>query len=55
MSDRLMALVALAVLAGFLGILVAYVPRLDLGAVVASTLALVVWDFFFANRRSNGS
>ncbi len=46
MSDRIMAMLAFALLAGFLGILVWYVPRLDLGIVVAVTLALVAWDFF---------
>ena len=39
MTDRVMALLAFLFLLGFLGILVWFVPRLDLGAVVAVTLA----------------
>lgn len=53
MMDRLMALLALAVLAIFLGILVWKVPRLDLMAVVGVTLALATWDFI-ANARESG-
>jgi len=52
MTDRLMALLAFLILAGFLAILIWFVPRLDLGAVVAITLALVAWDFFVAGRQS---
>jgi hypothetical protein len=48
MMERTMALLALAILAGFLAILVWFVPRWDLGGVIAVTLALVVYDFFFA-------
>jgi hypothetical protein len=55
MTDRLMALFAYLMLAGFLAILLVFVPRLDLGAVVAVTLLMVAWDFFWprppANRR----
>jgi hypothetical protein len=46
MTDRLMALFAFLVLAGFLGILVWYVPRVDLGAFVVITLLFVAYDFF---------
>jgi hypothetical protein len=52
MTDKVMALFALAVLAGYLGILVFNVPRLDLGIVVGATLLLVIWDFLFHDRRS---
>ncbi|WP_170314591.1 hypothetical protein [Aquibium carbonis] len=45
MMDRLMALLALVVLTGFLGILVWKVPRVDLFVVVAITLSLAIWDF----------
>ena len=41
-----MALFAFALLAAFLGILVWYVPRLDLAAVVLVTLLLAGYDFF---------
>jgi hypothetical protein len=44
--DRLLGFVAFAVLAAFLGILMWYVPRLDLGAVIVITLLFVAWDFF---------
>jgi hypothetical protein len=52
-TDRLMRLAAFAALVGFLGILVYWVPRLDLGAVVLVTLALAAYDLFLAgdNRR----
>ena len=46
MTDRAMALLAFLFLLGFLGILVWYVPRLDLGLVVAATLLLVAYDFY---------
>ncbi len=36
MTDRLMALLAFAVLCGFLGILIWHVQRLDLGIVVVA-------------------
>jgi|LFEF01.1.fsa_nt_gb hypothetical protein len=39
-----LALVALAFLLGFLGILLWHLPRLDLGLLVAATLGLMVWD-----------
>lgn len=46
MSNTLIKLLAMAVLAAFLGILVWHVPRLDLGGVVLVTAALAAWDFF---------
>ncbi|MCT4333791.1 hypothetical protein MU516_13045 [Paracoccus sp. YLB-12] len=42
--DRIMALVAYAVLAAFLIILVWHVPRLDLGGVVLLTLVFAGFD-----------
>jgi hypothetical protein len=45
MIDRIMALVAVATLAAFLGILIWKVPRPDLIAVIAITLGLAIWDF----------
>ena len=47
----LLYLVAFAVLAAFLGILVWYVPRWDLGIVVALVLLLTAWDLFVHERR----
>lgn len=46
LSDRLMAVFAFAVLVGFLGILVLYVPRIDLGVVIGVTLLFIAYDFF---------
>ncbi|WP_343082312.1 hypothetical protein [Ostreiculturibacter nitratireducens] len=51
MTDRLMSIFAFAILTAFLGILVWKVPRLDLGAVIAVTVALVAWDFFGPKRK----
>ena len=48
MSDRLMQIVAVLAVAGFLGIVLMHVPRLDLGAVIVITLAAMVYDFFLA-------
>ncbi len=55
MTDKLMALLALAVLTAYLAILVVYVPRLDLGLVVGATLLLVAYDFLVHERRSKPS
>ncbi len=46
MTDRILALLAFLTLLGFLGVLVGFVPRLDLGLVVGATLLLVIYDFF---------
>ena len=45
MTDRLMAVLALAVLAGFLGILIWNVLHWDLVLVVLITMLLVLADF----------
>ena len=46
MSDRIMALLAFGMFVAFLGVLLWYVPRVDLGAVIAITVVLAAWDFF---------
>lgn len=51
MSDRLMALLAYAVMAAFLLILIWYVPRWDLGGVIALTLLLAGYDLLQVVRR----
>lgn len=51
MTDKIMALLAFGVLIAYLGILVFYVPRIDLGIVVGATLLLVGYDFLFHERR----
>jgi hypothetical protein len=55
MTEKLIAVVALGVLVGFLGILWWWVPRLDLGAVIAITLLLAGWDLLsgFVRRPGN--
>lgn len=51
MLDRIIALLAFLVLAGFLGILAWYVPRLDLGLVIGATLLLAAYDLFVHEHR----
>ena len=46
-----MALLALVILTGFLGILVIHVPRTDLLIVTGVTLLLVAWDLYTTFRR----
>jgi hypothetical protein len=45
-TDLSMRIFAYAVVVVFLGILLWYVPRIDLGAVIVLTLALAGYDFF---------
>ena len=49
---RLLAFLAFAVLAGFLGILAWKVPSPDLMAIIALTLALAGWDLLTSGRKS---
>lgn len=44
MTRALVAVVALLVLAGFLGVLIYEVPRFDLAAVIGATMLLVLID-----------
>ncbi len=44
MSDRILAVLAILVLAGFLGILLWELRRIDLGVLIGVTLLLVIWD-----------
>ncbi|SIS52573.1 hypothetical protein [Paracoccus saliphilus] len=55
MSEKLMAVLAFAIFTGFLVILVWYVPRWDLGGVVAATLALAGIDTMLILRRHGGT
>lgn len=50
-TDRMLAIAAFTVLFGFLGILVWFVPRLDLGMVVLITLVMTFYDLFFHRSR----
>lgn len=45
MTDRIVGFIALAVLTGFLGILVFKLMRVDITVIVGITLALAGWDF----------
>lgn len=51
MTDWIVGVVALAALGVFLGILVSFVPRVDLMAVVALTFGLAATDLFLSLRR----
>jgi hypothetical protein len=55
MLERMLSLLALLVLCGFLGILVWKVPRLDLGIVIALTVLLGSIDLLFRRGRRSGS
>ncbi|WP_412777186.1 hypothetical protein [Thalassospira lucentensis] len=44
--NRAMALLAFVILTGFVGILIAYVPRWDLAIMAMIMLVLAGWDFF---------
>jgi hypothetical protein len=50
MLDRVLAALAFASVAAFLGILLWHVPRLDLGAVIGITLLLAGYDLFVAKK-----
>jgi len=52
--DKLMALIAFAMMAGFVGILITYVPSPDLIAVVVLTVVLVAYDFYASTMKKNG-
>jgi len=44
--NNFLALLAFAVLIGFLAVLLIHVPRLDLFGAIAVTVALAGWDLF---------
>lgn len=52
--NRIMAVLAFGVLAGFLGILLWHVPETDLIIVAAVVIALAAWDFLTSSG-GNGS
>lgn len=51
----LLVLIAFATLGGFLGILLWWVPRWDLGLVIGAVVALAAWDLFVHERRGGRS
>ena len=50
--NRLLALLAFIVLAGFLGILIVGVPHPDLIAIVLLTVGLVAWDMISSSGKN---
>ena len=56
MGDRILGVLALGLLIGFLGVLVSFVPELDLIIVVVIAISLAGYDFFLSLfRQKNGS
>lgn len=51
MTARILALVALATLLGFLGILLVEVSQLDLGIILLITLGFAAWDLWRGDRK----
>lgn len=51
MSDRILAALSLALLLAFLGVLVGFVPELDLAAVVVVVGLMAGYDFYLSLRR----
>ncbi|MEC5322489.1 hypothetical protein [Aurantimonas sp. A3-2-R12] len=47
LTERLMSVVAFAMLVVFLGVLILYVPRVDLGVVLLVTILLCAYDLFW--------
>jgi hypothetical protein len=53
MLDRVLSLIALVILIGFLAIPVIWVPRVDLGAVIVLTLVIAVYDSVLRPHRTS--
>lgn len=47
LTERLMSVAAFALFVVFLGVLIVYVPRVDLGVVLLVTILLCGYDLFF--------
>lgn len=54
MTDKIMALIALATLVAFLGVVAWFVPDIDLIAVIAFVSALAAYDFWRHFREGSG-
>ena len=48
MLDRIIGLAAIAILIGFMGILVGFVPSIDLVIVIAVVVAMAAYDFYLS-------
>ena len=55
MSDKVMAIVALATMITFLAVVAWFVPEIDLILVIALVSALAMYDFWESFRRKNTS
>lgn len=55
MTDKILAILALATMIAFLGVVVLFVPDLDLLVVVLFVSVLAIYDFWrtFRDRRNN--
>lgn len=51
-TDRILAILALAAVASFLGILLYFVRRLDLGIVLVAVTIMIAVDFYRQLRRA---
>lgn len=51
MSDKIMAVLALATMIAFLGVVVWFVPEIDLAAVIVLVSLLAIYDFWQTLRR----
>jgi hypothetical protein len=54
MLDKLIGVIALLTLAAFLGVVIVFVPEIDLTIVLLFTIALAAFDFYWAEIRGNG-
>lgn len=56
MTDKIMAILALATMIAFLGVVVVFVPEVDLIIVVLIVSAMAIYDFWqsLRNGRNNG-
>lgn len=50
-SDRILAVLALALVSAFLAVLLVFVRRLDLGAVLVAVVLMIAYDFYRQLRR----
>lgn len=46
MMDRIIGIAALALLVGFMGILIGFVPEIDLGIVLTVVVVMAGYDFY---------
>jgi hypothetical protein len=54
MTDRVMAIVGIGLLAAFCGLLVSYIGRIDLGLVILICLIMAAFDLLYYSFKGNG-